>query len=226
MLYFYMLLNFIFTLVLVGSLYATFSILIRSFFDDEECDAVSPARVFELVYLALLFVFVLMAITKPISKSGSIYTIYVIIFGVFIFASIGFSFVYFWENTTNIYVAGMLIFAMVGSYLLPPLLNFNRMSIWKYFCGTIIIAFLTPTYINIIIIYSMANLHDVSWGNRESGDGKSAEETKKNLEQFRALYLIVWVALNSIYGYGIIYITSDGQTYYILILVIMVAGQI
>lgn len=72
----------------------------------------------------------------------------------------------------------------------------------------------------------MANLHDVSWGNRATGDGKSAEETKKNLEQFRALYLIVWVAINSIYGYGIIYISSSGQSYYILVLACLVSVQV
>lgn len=72
----------------------------------------------------------------------------------------------------------------------------------------------------------MANLHDVSWGTRATGDGKSAEETKKNLEQFRALYLIVWVALNSIYGYGIIYISNSGQSYYILVLASLVSLQV
>mmetsp|Transcript_18218 Transcript_18218/g.20395 ORF Transcript_18218/g.20395 Transcript_18218/m.20395 type:complete len:152 (+) Transcript_18218:1240-1695(+) len=71
----------------------------------------------------------------------------------------------------------------------------------------------------------MANLHDVSWGNRET-DNKSAEETRKNLEQFRALYLIVWVAINAIYGYAIIYITDSGQTIYVLILTILVTTNV
>jgi hypothetical protein len=76
-----MLINFIFTLTLVGSLFASFSIFIRAFFDDEECDDFGGARAFEVAYLALLFVFILMAITKPISKSGWIYSLFVVIFG-------------------------------------------------------------------------------------------------------------------------------------------------
>lgn len=67
----------------------------------------------------------------------------------------------------------------------------------------------------------MANLHDVSWGNRET-DQKNAEETRKSLEQFRALYLIVWVALNSAYGYGIVYLSEGGETVYILILTVSI----
>jgi chitin synthase len=127
-LYFYMLLNFIFTLVLVGSLYATFSIFIRSFFKQEECKSISGARIFEIAYLALLFVFALMAITKPISRSNSIYTIYVIIFGIFIFVSIGFSIIYFWENTTNIFVGILILSALIGSYIVPPMLNCHRIN--------------------------------------------------------------------------------------------------
>ena len=69
----------------------------------------------------------------------------------------------------------------------------------------------------------MANLHDISWGNREAGDQKKSEETRKNLEQFRALYLIVWIFLNAVYGYSIIYINRTGQKNYILALTILVS---
>lgn len=65
----------------------------------------------------------------------------------------------------------------------------------------------------------MANLHDISWGNRVTDD-KRGEETRKNLEQFRALYLIVWIFINAVYGYAIIYITREGQEFYILVLTV------
>jgi cellulose synthase/poly-beta-1,6-N-acetylglucosamine synthase-like glycosyltransferase len=129
MLYVYMLINFIFSLLLVGSLYASFSIFIKAFFEKEECNTIGGARAFDIAYLSLLFVFVLMSITKPITKSGWIYSVFVVIFGIFIFISIGFGFVYFWKNTTNIYVAFLLAAALVGSYVIPPLLNFRRMSV-------------------------------------------------------------------------------------------------
>mmetsp|Transcript_8982 Transcript_8982/g.8532 ORF Transcript_8982/g.8532 Transcript_8982/m.8532 type:complete len:166 (+) Transcript_8982:1257-1754(+) len=99
------------------------------------------------------------------------------------------------------------------------------MSLCKYFFGVIILVFLGPTYINIIIIYSMANLHDVSWGNRATDDNKG-EATKRALEQFRSLYLIVWIGLNVVYGYSIIYITDAGQTAFIFVLTFITAGSI
>lgn len=220
-----MLINFVFSLALVGSLYASFSIFIRAYFEDESCEDFGGARAFEFAYLILLFLFILLAITKPINKARWIYTLYTIVFGVFIFISIGVGFKYFWEESENVYVAILLTITLVGSYILPPLLNFNRMNLLKYFFGCFILIFLSPTYINIIIIYSMANLHDVSWGNRVTNE-KSEGETRKNLEQFRALYLIVWVTINAIYGYAIIYISRNSQRTFILILTILVSGQV
>lgn len=52
-----------------------------------------------------------------------------------------------------------------------------------------------PMYINIVIIYSIANLHDISWGNRETTDSKG-EETKRNLEVFRAKSFLLFTLVN------------------------------
>lgn len=37
---------------------------------------------------------------------------------------------------------------------------------------------MTPTYFNLFTIYSVANLHDVSWGNREGGGAEKDSEAK------------------------------------------------
>jgi hypothetical protein len=234
--------------VLVGSLYGAFYIFISAYFDedknpsndttnqdkndsddttneDKNCQDFGWARTFQTAYLALLFIFILMSITKPITRSGRIYSVFVFIFGIFIFISIAVGINFFWKNSENVYIAVMLIVTLVGSYILPPIFNFNRMSLCKYFVGVIILIFLTPTYINIIIIYSMANLHDVSWGNRATDENKG-EQTKRALEQFRSLYLIVWVGVNAVYGYSVIYMTDKSQTIFILTLTVIVSSQV
>ena len=108
LLYLYMLINFVFSLVLVGSLYASFSIFIRAFFDSEDCSDFGGAKIFESAYLALLFIFTLMSLTNPISKSGWVYSLFVIIFGIFIYISMGFGLKYLWEETENIVFAILL----------------------------------------------------------------------------------------------------------------------
>jgi cellulose synthase/poly-beta-1,6-N-acetylglucosamine synthase-like glycosyltransferase len=224
-LYIYMTLNFVFSLMLVGSLFATFSIFIRSFFEDEQCDTFGGARAFETAYLGILFIFTLMSITKPIEKSAAAYTVMVILFGIFIFVSIGFGFKYFWEETKGEIVGYLMIVTLASSYFVPPLLNLTRINFCKYIVGMGIMIFLSPMYINIFIIYSMANLHDISWGNRDT-DSKKSIETRKNLEKFRALCLIVWIFVNAVYGYGIIYISRASQRFYILVLTILVSGTV
>jgi hypothetical protein len=133
--------------------------------------------------------------------------------------SIGFGFAYFWKESENKYIGILLGITFIGIYFLPPFLNFWKINKVKYFFGVIVLIFLSPTYINIIIIYSMANLHDISWGYRETDDNKG-EETRKNLEKFRALYLIRWIGTNAIYGYAIIYIQSENQKYFIFALTV------
>ena len=108
------------------------------------------------------------------------------------------------------------------SYIVPPALNCTRINFCKYFFGVFILIFFSPMYINIFIIYSMANLHDISWGNRDT-DHKKDIETRKNLEQFRALYLIIWIFINAVYGYAIIYINRGDQRFFILALTILVS---
>ena len=101
------------------------------------------------------------------------------------------------------------------------LLYFRNVS--PLLTSRICLTFYSPLYVNIVIIYSMANLHDISWGNRETDDSKG-DETKKNLEVFRAKSVIVWILFNTVYGYLIIlWASKGGGDEYLLIIVIVVS---
>ena len=209
--------------LLVGTLYATFSIFIRSFFDGGDGRNRDIARIFELAYLILLFTFILMSITKPIEKSRLAYTCLTLIFGAFVFVSLGFGLRFFYDNERiNRYTAGLIGTSLVGVYLVPYILNCFKINFFTYWIGVFMLLFLSPLYINIFIIYSMCNLHDISWGNRDTNH-KNANDTQKALEQFRALYLIIWLSLNTIYGYGLIYLNDTGDSIYVLSLSILVS---
>jgi cellulose synthase/poly-beta-1,6-N-acetylglucosamine synthase-like glycosyltransferase len=45
----------------------------------------------------------------------------------------------------------------------------------NYLMGLIMYMLLTPFFINVLTVYTMCNLHDVSWGNRPAGT-QTAEE--------------------------------------------------
>jgi len=105
MLYLYMICSLIFSLLLVGSLYATFTILIRTFYRNDNCDEFGYAKTFESIYLALLFIHIMMAITKPIEKSRTVYSIMTVLFGIFIFISMGCGLKFFLGESQQKYIA-------------------------------------------------------------------------------------------------------------------------
>mmetsp|Transcript_14061 Transcript_14061/g.15710 ORF Transcript_14061/g.15710 Transcript_14061/m.15710 type:complete len:189 (-) Transcript_14061:109-675(-) len=166
-----------------------------------------------------------MSITKPIEKSTLSNRFMVLLFGVFVLAALGFGLKYFWDEQKGEFSGYLLLITLFGSYLVPYVLNFRKIRFFWYLLGVMFLIFLSPMYINIFIIYSMANLHDVSWGSRDT-DSKKGDETRKNLEKFRALSLIVWIFLNSAYAYGIIYISEDNGDIYIIVLTVLVSGSV
>lgn len=70
--------------------------------------------------------------------------------------------------------------ATYGLYLVSSLLYFEP---WHMFTSFIQYLLLLPSFVNILLIYSFCNLHDVSWGTKGStttGDLGAAKLTKKD----------------------------------------------
>lgn len=77
--------------------------------------------------------------------------------------------------------------------------------------------FMLPTFMNIFIIYSFCNVHDVTWGTRDSNLINN-EEAQKRMEvslvfsivvmsrykKFRSTLVVFWVAANFIYAGAIL----------------------
>lgn len=73
-------------------------------------------------------------------------------------------------DATHFQVLTLCGYVMISVYFLPfifrpidALKNFQG-----YVVGMISYILLLPTFINIMQIYAMCNLHDISWGNRPS----------------------------------------------------------
>lgn len=73
---------------------------------------------------------------------------------------------------------------MLSTYFLPMILRpldfiYNAP---RYIVGIISYLLLLPTFINVMQVYAMSNLHDISWGNRPSvsaGTNMLALDAKK-----------------------------------------------
>ena len=84
----------------------------------------------------------------------------------------------------------------------------------KYSLGLISYMFMIPTFINVMQIYSMCNLHDISWGNRPAtqqgveavtADKKKQEVLRTEYQVYRANILFLWVVVNLLFA-----LTSTG----------------
>lgn len=99
-------------------MFAFYSALVRSFFDSNTCGS-NIAWYFEMFYLGLMFVFILMSITKPIERSQMAFTILALMFGVFMYISFGFGFVYFYTNQVTLISGLMMAICFVGVFTIP-----------------------------------------------------------------------------------------------------------
>ena len=98
-----MILSQIFTFLLIGTLYATFSIFIKSYFEgDDDSTNKYFADLFVFAYLILIFSFIIISITKPIETSRCTFTSLTVIFGIYVFVSFGLGLRYFYDGEDTI----------------------------------------------------------------------------------------------------------------------------
>lgn len=105
-------------------------------------------------------------------------------------------------------VAGAIMFTIYFvPFILRPL-DFLQ-NFCKYILGLIAYLVLMPYYAAIFLIYSICNLHDVSWGNRPANTGeetlsvhkKDQEKAKADYQVFRTNFVFFWTVFA--FGYYI-----------------------
>ena len=112
---------------------------------------------------------------------------------------------------------------MLLIYLVPFILRpIDFLENFKgYTVGLISYLILIPMFANIFSIYSMANLHDISWGNRPttgttgteafSVDVNQQKVTEINYKAYRANFLFLWCCANGAYFVVILRLGQSGD---------------
>ena len=121
---------------------------------------------------------------------------------------------YEWHTYSDTHFSYLVLagYIMMGIYFVPILFrpidfleNFS-----SYLIGLLTYLTLIPLFANVFSIYSMANLHDVSWGNRPAtaatggteaftADAKKQQQTKESYKAYRANFLFFWFCANGAY---------------------------
>ncbi|WVF67538.1 hypothetical protein IAT40_002294 [Kwoniella sp. CBS 6097] len=193
----YNLVNLVFNWLSISSFYLAFFFLISSSISGGS-DPFGGAgdeifQVFNKVYIGLIFVVLICSLGNRPQGSNWMYTLCIFLFavcqGILLYCA-GFT-VYqtvphtadgwkdvnaLMHNRTFVDLAASLL-ATYGLYLVSSLLFLEP---WHMLTSFVQYLLLLPSYVNILLIYAMCNLHDVSWGTKgDNGASKDLGSAKK-----------------------------------------------
>jgi hypothetical protein len=130
-------------------------------------------------------------------------------------------------------LSALIILTFLLTYLLPPLL-FDFANTWRGFVCTYVpsvVAYLLamPLYLIVFQVYSYANLHDVSWGNREASPDQSLQQMQKRAEELRrekalkkvykinrVFIFMLWIFANLMAGYIMSQFRKRNMTWFLV----------
>lgn len=183
--FFYQSVNMVFAWFQLGNFFLVFRILTSSLGNDEFLGTVGSilATVFEWGYLATVITCFVLALGNRPQGSNRFYMtmvcFWVLIMGYLMFASIyitvisvksevkdGFSVSDLFQNTLFF----TLIVSLASTYVMYFVSSILFLDPWHMFTCFIQYLLMTPTYINILNVYSFCNTHDITWGTK--GDVK------------------------------------------------------
>jgi cellulose synthase/poly-beta-1,6-N-acetylglucosamine synthase-like glycosyltransferase len=206
----------LFSWILVGAFYVSFSISLKRNLQETNND-LNKLNKFStpiiMFYVSTLIAMVVISLSvKPekvkhflniLSFIYGLYTILTIIMTLrFIFRD-GLQITDIQENISILMLVTIIIlsFLVLSQKCFKPLCVILK-GVFQFF-------FLSGTYVNMFLIYSICNIHDVSWGNRPGGESAS-ELQAAHYESQRITWLIIWIISNGLFSYFFNWV-SGGQ---------------
>lgn len=151
-------------------------------------------EVFLKLYIALLFIVTVCSLGNRPQGSKWIYGLCMILFGICNVITLwcaGWT-VYLavphtvagWENFPHLVATNQalreIVISLAATYGLYFFSSFMHFEPWHMFTSFIQYMFLLPSYVNILMMYAMCNLHDVTWGTKgDNGATKDLGGAKK-----------------------------------------------
>jgi hypothetical protein len=126
---------------------------------------------------------------------------------------------YAFDGENNL-LAVIFMVVFLASYAVPLIVNIHNLKLADFLKGVVYSIYMSPTYVNIFTIFAISNIHDVSWGSRPATQDtrvKAAADKKDEMyKDFRANFLIFWLAVNIVVGGWVTYASRNDQEYILL----------
>ncbi|OMJ91390.1 hypothetical protein SteCoe_6072 [Stentor coeruleus] len=217
---FYYVLTVLFTWVMVGSFYLAFKIVVSTTFVYNSNLKTFGNLLIQVYLLLLIFIFVMSLGVKP-NRVDSFFRVIAGVFGIYMLGTIVCTCILVLTAQYQAWVI-YIILGTAGCFGMGVLFHCAAMTILK---GLFHYLFLTPTYVNIFLIYSVCNIHDCTWGNRPDLLTQEEKNRIEEFEEFRTRWIIIWVLCNGAYVVMLTSISNTSSGYlYVYALALLATG--
>jgi chitin synthase len=211
MLYYFI--NVFFSYFLVGSFFLSFGLLLRNQFPesvdgkDEVDDMFTLGDTLLKLYFTCLIVVFILSLGAPPKQVEEIYKMLSTIFAFYMFAALYFlvQFVRSGKFSTPVLMSTLIT---VAAFTIIPILHSTLRGIVQRLAHYLLI---TPTYINIFLIYAMCNINDCSWGNRPDKMTDAEIAKVEDFKKFRTIWVTIWAILNAAVGFTLTLFDTVGD---------------
>ncbi|KAG1813245.1 glycosyltransferase family 2 protein [Suillus subaureus] len=151
-------------------------------------------QIFLKLYIAILFVVIVCSLGNRPQGSKWIYSLCMVLFGICnvitlwcagwtVYLAVPHS-VAGWKDFPHLVATNQafreIVISLAATYGLYFFSSFMHLEPWHMFTSFIQYMFLLPSYVNILMMYAMCNLHDVTWGTKgDNGSTKDLGGAKK-----------------------------------------------
>eukprot|EP01017_Pseudomicrothorax_dubius_P012615 TRINITY_DN15304_c0_g1_i3.p1 TRINITY_DN15304_c0_g1~~TRINITY_DN15304_c0_g1_i3.p1 ORF type:complete len:452 (-),score=98.62 TRINITY_DN15304_c0_g1_i3:25-1380(-) len=210
----------------VALFYVIFSMSIEVIFEKERFTKglfFSWITVFEHVYvlsICLVFFSSLMFKAKEVPR---FYTMVSYILGLFNLVTTGMTFFFIYDQVivkwfltngeSGFDLLAILFFITIIGHAIPVVINGEIMTIIR---GVFAFLFYSPSYINVLILYSFSNFDDLTWGNRTEGNNEKLaklQQRAKSFKNFKMEYISWFAFTNVLCAYLIRTLISNNEDF-------------
>lgn len=218
----------LFNWVLVGSFYLAFVVSVKMNLGEtdmrqDKLTKWSTPLIF--FYGCILCALLIVSFAVKPAKIEGLFRIISFILGLFTVTTIGLTVFYLFRDgfdssgwTSSLSASMLIVLGLIFTVII--LLN-AKTAIKPVIVGILSYIFMTGTYVNIFLIYSICNIHDVSWGNRPDKMTKEEKDKADEYKNERTRWVLVWIFFNAAFAYLSNIVTSSGNSWgkaYILVL--------
>ncbi|CAG9318199.1 unnamed protein product [Blepharisma stoltei] len=181
----------------VGAFFLAFNISMRNYFDGNSAPQ-WIGNLFVSVYVTAIILIIFLSLGVKPRKAEDVYKVISYCYGLFMVFTIAMMIIFLYHSIQNFNWFLPLIVASFFIFGITMILNCAALKVVK---GVVHFILLSPTYINVFLIYAICNFHDCTWGNRP--DQMTVEEKNKleEFEAFRTRWASVWALCNLAFVY-------------------------